>query len=346
MKTYFYFIKSLSFLSILFLLTTFSCKTFQGVSYYSSDGIYGDSYFSETKKKPSESGRKNIYYKDYFGNLADDYSSLNQNQTETFTDSDNYTSQNSGKKAVNSHAPWGDRPSSTEIYNLNYNPWGIFNNGWLFNRGYFNSFFDPFWGGYYGLAYRNFYNPWGLGFYSPFYGYGFPLNVYGFPFRSRFFYGGYPLNRYNMGYSYSGFSRGNYVNSRSNTSRGGRSSQAVSNYNYTNQNRTYSNNNIQTSDSKNRRYNVGRKSDNGNNSNDNVSASRSSNQRTTSSRGSNNINNYIRRSYENRSGSSNNYGTSRYSNYSSGRSYSSSQSYSSGSRSSSSSSRGSSSRGR
>ena len=53
-----------------------------------------------------------------------------------------------------------------------------------------------------------------------------------------------------MGYSYSGFSRGNYVNSRSNTSRGGRSSQAVSNYNYTNQNRTYSNNNIQTSDSK------------------------------------------------------------------------------------------------
>ena len=102
--------------------------------------------------------------------------------------------------------------------------------------------------------------------------------------------------------------------------RGGRSSQALSNYNYTNQNRTYSNNNIQTSDSKKRRYNVGRKSDNVNNSNDNVSASRSSNQRTTSSRGSNNINNYPRRSYENRSGSSNNFGTSRYSNYSSGRS--------------------------
>ena len=47
-------------------MTTFSCTTFQGVSYYSSDGIYGDSYFSETKKKPSESGRKNIYYKGNF----------------------------------------------------------------------------------------------------------------------------------------------------------------------------------------------------------------------------------------------------------------------------------------
>ena len=211
------FIKTLRLLCISFFLAILSCGSYQGVSYYGSDGIYGDPNTPKTEQLPSSKSGENLYFKDYFGNLADNYSSLENPEGETFTDTDNYTSnQNNGNISIDSQAPWGDKTSRTEIYYIN-NPWGYFNNGWAFNRGFFNSFLDPFWGGFYGGGFRNFYNPWGFNYYAPFYGYGFPF-AYGYPFRSRYHNGSYAYNRYNMGYSYSGYSRGNDVYSKSNTS--------------------------------------------------------------------------------------------------------------------------------
>ena len=149
MRTLLIFIKTLRLLFISFFLTILSCGGYQGVSYYGLDGIYGgDSRYANTKKITSSSKNiDNIYYKDYFGNLADNYTSLEDPEGETFTDTDNYASnQNNDHISTNSQAPWGDKTSRTEIYYINNNPWGYFNNVWAFNRGFFNPFFDPFFG--------------------------------------------------------------------------------------------------------------------------------------------------------------------------------------------------------
>ncbi len=350
MRTLLIFIKTLRLLCISFFLAILSCGGYQGVSYYGSDGIYGDINTLKTEQISSSKITENLYYKDYFGNLADNYSSLEDPQGETFTDIENYgRNQNNGNVSINSQAPWGDNTSKTEIYYINNNPWGFFNNGWAYNRGFFNSFYYPFWagfygGGFYGGGFGNFYNPWGFNYYSPLYGYGFPY-AYGYPLRSRYYNGSYASNGYKMGYSYSGNSRGNVVYSKSNTSRGGRPSRVAS-INESNRNQTNSSNNLQGNTSNNKRYNVGRRSESISPSKNNPSTSRSNNQKNYSSRGSSNNYSSRRSSYESTSRSPTNYGSSRYSSYSSGRSYSSSPSYNSGSRSSSGSSRSSSSRGR
>ena len=345
MRTHLIFIKTLRLLCISFLLTILSCGSYQGVSYYGLDGIYGDPITPKTEQIPSSKRGENLYYKDYFGNLADDYTSLEDSENQSFTDTDNYTGyQSNGNASVNTQAPWGDNTSKTEIYYINNNPWGYFNNGWAFNRGFFNPFFDPFWGGFYGPGFRNFYNPWGFNFYTPFYGYNFPYS-FGYPFRSRYFNGRFEFSGNNMGYSYSGYSRGNDVYSKSNSTRGGRFSQVNSNNNV-NRNQTNSSGNFQGSSSNNKRYNVGRRSESTNYTKNNPSTSRNNTEKTSSSRGSRNNYSSRRSSYESTSRSSTNYGSSRYSSYSSGRSYLSSPSYNSRSRNSSGSSRSSGSRGR
>ena len=348
MRTYIIFIKTFRLLCIFLFLAILSCGNYQGVSYYGSDGIYGGNSGALNTKKITSSSKNedNVYYKNYFGYLANDYSSLENPEGEIFTDTDNYSSnQNNGNISINSQAPWGDKTSRTEIYYINNNPWGYFNNGWAFNRGFFNSFFDPFWGGFYGTGFRNFFYPWGFNYYAPFNGYGFPF-AHGYPFRSRYYNGSYAFNGHNMGYSYSGFSRGNNVYSKSNTSRGGRSSQVISSDNKINRNQTNSGSSFQGSSSNNKRYNVGRRSESTNPSKYNNSTSRSNSQKTNSSRRSTNNYSSRRSSYESTNRSSTNYRPSQYSSYSSGRSYSSSPSYNSGSRNSSGSSRSSSSRGR
>ena len=350
MRTLLIFSKTLRLLSISLFLTILSCGSYQGVSYYRSDGIYGDPNTPETEQIPSSKSRENLYYKDYFGNLADGYSSLEDPQGETFTDVENYSNnQNYGNKSINSQAPWGDNTSKTEIYYINNNPWGYFNNVWAFNRGFFNSFYDPFWAGFYGgglfgSGFRNFYNPWGFNFYVPFYGYGFPY-TYGYPLRSRYYNGSHAFNGYNMGYSYSGYSRGNDVYSKSNKSRGGRPSRVVSIIE-SNRNQTNSSNNLKGNTSNNKRYNIGRRSESTNSDKNSASTSRSNNLKTSSTRGSRNNYSSRRSSYESPNRSTSNYGSSRYSSHNSGRFFSSSPSYNSGSRSSSGSSRSSSSRGR
>ena len=144
--------------SIFLMVTLISCGSYQGVSYYASDGIYGGDLVKRTKPVQEKLNNNGVYYKDYFSNVADDYASLEDPQNYVYTDSDNYTSHNGNNNVrVNSQAPWGDRTTRTEVYFINNNPWGYFNANW----GFYNSFYDPFWG--YSPYFRGYYrNPyWG-----------------------------------------------------------------------------------------------------------------------------------------------------------------------------------------
>ncbi len=158
MRTTFKHLPASYFGSLILIVALASCSGYQSTSYYPSDGIYGGEVVSRTKTAPVENSKdinnsKEVYYKDYFSNIADDYASLDNPQQYVFTDTDNYSSNRGNANVqVNSQAPWGDQTSRTEIYYINNNPWGYFNNGWGFN----NSFFDPFWG--YRPFYGGFYN--------------------------------------------------------------------------------------------------------------------------------------------------------------------------------------------
>ena len=338
-------------LSCFFLIfTLYSCGSYQGVSYYASDGIYSGEVAVRTTPAQAKTNPKGVYYKDYFNNIADDYTSLDNPQDYVYTDTENYSSKNgNGNVRVNSQAPWGDQSSRTEVYYINNNPWGYFN----FNRGFYggfyggfyNPFYDPFWG------YSPFYNGgfmypnWGLGFYDPFFyrgginfGYRFYRN--NFLMRHRLFnrFYGYGNNR---GYARSGYSRGyNSYSNRNATSRASRAGQInnqVNSFARANINSRVSSNNYKSSNVN--RYNIGRRPQN-DKSNQGVTKNASSQ--------TNQNNTYRSSSQSNSRSYSNNSSRSSTSNYNSGRSYSPPRSYSSSGRSSSysSGSRGSSSGGR
>ena len=190
--------------NLFFVLTTTSicihCGSFQGVSYYDSDGIYNNtitSTDSNNNTAPAEARSQNQqvspnygtasnngYYQNYFQNLSDEYTST-PSDNEVFVDVDAYNS------PVQTNQPWGAQPNQTEIYVINNRPNNpfFFGSGWGYNRfgwGFanwnlganpywgwagFNSFYDPFWGGFYGP--NRFFNPYR--FYSP------------YAYRSRFF---------------------------------------------------------------------------------------------------------------------------------------------------------------
>ena len=318
-------------LNSLFLISTvLSCGSYQTLSYYASDGIYGDEGRDRKAVEP-KTNDNSVYYKNYFSNVADDYSSFYNPQKYAFTDTDNYSSNNSnGSVQINSQAPWGDRTGKTEIYFINNNPWGYIN----FNWGLYNSFYDPFWG-YSPFFYSGFYRPyWGLSFYNPFirFGYGF-----GNPFfTSRNGYIGFYGNQYNMNYAYSHFSRGSGRYANSNLLKGRHYNQGYYSSNNSRNNK-YNTTTGNSNSSNTKRYNLGRKtSETSNRSNSNVT-------RNTNPRSNQNYR------YNKRSQSNSNYSSRSSSNYNLGRSYGSSRSsYSSGGRSSSfsSGSRGSSSGGR
>ena len=326
-------LKSYHFLSSLFLISTlFSCGSYQGVSYYASDGIYGGEVAIKTKPEKSQTNTKGVYYKDYFNNISDEYSSLDDPQNYVYTDTDNYSSNNGNSNVrVNSQAPWGDRTNRTEVYYINNNPWGYFN----FNWGFHNSFYDPFWNYSPFFFNRGFYRPyWGLSFYDPYYRFGY--GYYGYPYFGspyRYGYRGYYGNRYDRGFARSPYSRGSGRYANANNSRGGRYDQ---NFSRSDSSRSNSYNGVNTDPaSYTSRYNEGRRPPSQTTSRANSQVTRNAN--TKSNQNS---------SYNNRSQSNSNYSSRSRSNYNSGRSNSSSRSYSSGGRTSSysSGSRGSSSR--
>ncbi|MEC9134922.1 MAG: hypothetical protein VX994_01835 [Bacteroidota bacterium] len=338
MRTKLNFTSSYSLISLFLFSTLFSCGSYQAVSYYASDGIYGGEVAVSKQVEKTKTYENGIYYKNYFSNVADDYSSLDNSQNHAYTDTDNYSSVNrDGDLHVNSQAPWGDRTTKTEIYYINNNPWGYFN--W----GFYNSFYDPFWS-FNRFFNRGFYRPyWGLSFYDPFFTFGY--GYFGYPlYGPRYSYRGYYRNRFDNNYAYSPYSRGSGRYSTYDTSRGGRSSQGYYSSNNSSNN-TFRETNSDNNFSSTSRYNVGRISQR--QTYGNKSGQKTTNRNTTSQTRQRTNNSNSRQTVTSRSNSYSS--SSNQSSYNSRRSYGSSRSsYSSGGRSSSysSGSRGSRSGGR
>ena len=322
------FAPSFAFLiSATLVLTLLSCGTYQGASYYDSDGIYGGSARVKAENNgvaPSASAGR---YQEYFDNMADDYTVLDNTEGNTFTDTENYSSgrsvdSNPTTQAYN-QAPWGAQTTRSEVYYINNNPWGYFN----FNWGFYNAFYDSYWG-YNPFFFRGFYRPyWGLSFYDPYYRFGY--GYYGYPYyhTGSYYHRSYYGNRYDQSYARSSYSRGarsytnNYTSRGSRTTQNNRNTTARGNSSYTPQSKS-------STQSPQNRYNVSRRTQNSLRNNTAGSSGRS---QTSINRSTTNNNT---RSYNN-TRSTNNYNNSRSSSPSrssySGSSRSSSN-YSSGSR--------------
>ena len=187
------------FLSISLALLFTKCGSFQGSSYFDSDGIY----FSESKSSLEKTNAitKYNYYEQYFKNAANNgYVDISEEEI-YFTDTNSYTSSDSNPVDMgienNSQIPWGGETSQTEII-LNNFP----NYSWGFTG--FGLGFSPFWNNYFGNPHRFGYG----GFYSPFMNYPYwnPYRGYagmwgGFnSFYSPFGFRGGFYNPYGFGY--------------------------------------------------------------------------------------------------------------------------------------------------
>jgi hypothetical protein len=188
-------------------ITLVNCGSFQSSSYFSSDGIYNSSIAQYKSDIIESKNNTSKYYSDYFQNLGDDYSTLDETSNQYFVNTDSYSSNDQSDPITNSNqVPWGDETSKTEIYIFNHNiPW--YNNSYSYSRFYNPYHFSPYsnhWGYdsyygnhmYYGLDFYNqFYSPY-RSFYSPY--------SYYYPYYNQFYYGNYryPNNR-NSIYPYS-----------------------------------------------------------------------------------------------------------------------------------------------
>jgi len=179
-----------------------SCGSFQGASYFDSDGIYSSQSRNQIEKS-TEKANSN-YYSQYFKNAAESgYTDPNAEEL-YFTDTDTYASspeETYSNTTSTAQIPWGDQPNQTEIIMFDSRPnylWGL--SGFAFN-------FSPYWSSFYTNPYR-----FGYGrFYSPFYNYPY-FNPYrghaGFwdPFDAFYslfsYYGGFYSPYYGYGYGY------------------------------------------------------------------------------------------------------------------------------------------------
>ena len=210
---------------LLLALTLFlySCGSFQGSSYFDSDGIYSSN--KSVRSSEMKKDGNNDYYKKYFNDAAKNgYVSSTSNET-YFTDIDSYNSideiDTTDIELNKSQIPWGGNPSQTEVILFNNNPnflWGL--SGFAFNYSPFwnNYLYSPFQFGFNGFmspwsnfpmwspygryadfwrwrGYDTFYNPYNFfgGFYNP-YGFGFAS---GFGYRNNWFNRYYNYNRFN-----------------------------------------------------------------------------------------------------------------------------------------------------
>tara|TARA_B100000886_G_scaffold189112_1_gene130062 strand:+ start:3358 stop:4752 length:1395 start_codon:yes stop_codon:yes gene_type:complete len=197
------------------------CGSFQGSSYFDSDGIYRSR--NSTASNINNSANNDDYYEKYFRDAAENGYLNSDGNNSFFTDIDSYSSNeyNDEKNSDlnNTQIPWGENPSQTEVILFNNNPnylWGL--SGFAFNyspfwNNYFNTPFQfgfngfispwsnfPMWSPYGRYAeywrfrgYDTFYNPYNYfgGFFNP-YGLGF-----GFGNRNNWFNRYYNYNRFN-----------------------------------------------------------------------------------------------------------------------------------------------------
>jgi hypothetical protein len=235
MKTYNFSTRNSLLKSVIGLLglTVVSCGTYQNKSYYDNDGIYG-AKTQEREVVSADNGNKpvseaNQKYKEYFGSNANNYS---MDQSETFTDVENYSSENDTIENgdYKSYAAWGDNDKDVTI--------NVYNNDWGWNN-----YYDGYWNNYW--AYR----PWGYGIYlgwnswnygwnNPYWGYS---GYYGLGWYNPYYGGYYGYNNWNNGYYY-----GNsyaYNHGRRGSSYGGRytANNVVSSRDYTRPGRGNSN---------------------------------------------------------------------------------------------------------
>lgn len=227
-------------LSFLLASLVLSCGSFQGASYFESDGIYASQTVVRSER-PQAIRDNNNYYTQYFKSAAEEGYVEPAADEVYFTDTDSYNSmyQEEVNQELNSQIPWGGQTAQTEIVLINNRPinlWGL--SGFAFN-------FSPFWNNYYGNPYsfgygrfydpffnRPFWNPYGgfAGwggfdpFYSPFSYYGGFYNPYGFGFGFGNRWGnrwGNRFNRWNRFGDYYGndFSRRNNRDYRSTIAR-------------------------------------------------------------------------------------------------------------------------------
>lgn len=193
------------FIALTASLTLVGCGSFQGASYFSSDGIYTTKTQVRTERTvrtQATNSNNSSYYSEYFKDAA--AGTLADNE-EYFTDTDNYTSEqdytDENTYVESSQIPWGGQTSQTEVVIIDRSPnfmWGL--SGFAFRA-------SPFWSGYYfNDPFRFGYGGFRTPFMNPYYGYGGFAGVWGYdPFYSPFSY--YP--GYAFGYGWNRWNRWN-----------------------------------------------------------------------------------------------------------------------------------------
>ncbi|UUC45505.1 hypothetical protein [Flavobacterium cerinum] len=272
MKTYYLSSRKLSIYTVIgfFGLVVSSCGSYQNSSYYDHDGVYGSERPSREYNRYSEQNMAQANnYKDYFSDLQKDANNG------VFTDVDNYSSQ--GQDSISNianrneyagttgYAGWGDSSSNITVNVYNNDPW-------YWNRGYWNSWYSPYygsgwgWNNYYygggwgvslGWGWNSWYGPnWGWGWnnwYGPGWGWGYGGGWYNGYYRNNRIYNAGPRGGsayYNGRYNNSVYGY-NYGTRNYNTSRRNVDFNATRNYgtgtrdynNYNNGTRNYNNGN-------------------------------------------------------------------------------------------------------
>jgi len=187
-------------------LTFVGCGSFQGASYFSSDGIYSTKTQVRTEQSSQPKSTNSSYYSDYFKDAAQ--GTVAENEF-FFTDTDSYTSEqsyaNENTAIESSQIPWGEKTSQTEVIIIDNSPnylWGL--SGFAFRA-------SPFWSGYYfndpfRFGYGGYIAPYYNPYINPYYGYGGFAGFWGYdPFYSPFGY--YP--GYSFGYRWNRWNRWN-----------------------------------------------------------------------------------------------------------------------------------------
>ncbi len=176
---------------IIFLILISSCGPYQGVSYYSTDGIYNNDFQVNKNLEESKLLKKNTdtYYQNYFENLSDEYEVISESNQ---IDSDNDES-NSNIYIINNTPNWGFR--------FGYNPFFYsYRNFWGYNDMFYpwyDNFYSPFWSPFWNYGVQGlYYNPWGFGYANWNY-FNNPYNSF-FNFNNRRFARKTPYNRGQM----------------------------------------------------------------------------------------------------------------------------------------------------
>ena len=141
-----------------FLLTFTSCGSFEGVSYYSTDGIYNN---ERSIKKKTEFNNSNNQSSNYYENYFKNFSNNSQDQVNEVPNSLN---ENSDVYIID------NSPNIRMRFGYNnfdyWNSWGFNGFGFPYNNFSNNSFFSPYYNPFWNFGYQGMYfnNGWGNGY--------------------------------------------------------------------------------------------------------------------------------------------------------------------------------------